>query len=237
MTVKRWAVAAVAVILGCWGVILAGAPGAGALSPSTGASFVISPIPDLRNGSALAQASWTSFPAGISVVIVQCNTPTISESNVLSHCTFQGGGGNTGSQSIHVDMAVSGHDCRYTNSCWLIAASDDAEVPTQRAYALSPNGPNVGDPIAAAGYDVQVASGHTFALEGGLHSTGPSAPLTFQWTQISGPVAKIEDDHAADTNVSGVRGPGTLRFRLKVTGGDGRSNTDDVVITVAAAPK
>jgi hypothetical protein len=57
--------------------------------------------------------------------------------------------------------------------------------------------------------------------------------LQFKWVQLDGPIAHIDDDTKQLANAGGVRGPATLRFRLTVTGADGRSDSDEVVFTVA----
>jgi hypothetical protein len=89
-------------------------------------------------------------------------------------------------------------------------------------------------PNASAGADLTVASGAPFRLDAGGSADPDGGPLTYYWTQVSGPVAVIEDRDALATVVAGRRGPATLRFRVRVTDPTGRDDVDEVVVTVRA---
>jgi hypothetical protein len=89
-------------------------------------------------------------------------------------------------------------------------------------------------PVANAGGDKNVASHATFSLDGTGSSDPNSQPLSFQWTQIDGPAAVIDDRSKAQPVVTAPNGPATLTFELKVTNASGKTDTDTVVVHVAA---
>lgn len=60
--------------------------------------------------------------------------------------------------------------------------------------------------------------------------------LAFEWTQVSGAPVTMTDVYKSSVHVSGLH-PGVYTFRLTVTDGDGASHSDDVVVTVDAAPE
>jgi VCBS repeat-containing protein len=86
-------------------------------------------------------------------------------------------------------------------------------------------------PVADAGDDQTVEHDTDFTLSGsGTDVDGDG--LTYEWTQVDGPVAVIRDPDEDETVVEGVEGPATLVFRLTVTDPSGASSSDDVTVTV-----
>jgi VCBS repeat-containing protein len=86
-------------------------------------------------------------------------------------------------------------------------------------------------PVADAGGDQTVEHDADFTLSGaGTDADGDG--LTYEWTQVSGPVAVIRDPDSDETVVEGVAGPATLVFRLTVTDPSGASSSDEVTVTV-----
>jgi hypothetical protein len=104
------------------------------------------------------------------------------------------------------------------------------------SYALDATGP-VSVPVVNAGGN-QTVQGGSFTLSGS--ATSPSgAPLTYLWTQLSGPPAVIQNPDELSTTVNGVTPPATLKFRLTATDtNDHTSSSSDVTITVhSTSPK
>ena len=86
-------------------------------------------------------------------------------------------------------------------------------------------------PVADAGADKTVKKKTNFTLTG----TGNDAdgdPLTYAWTQVSGPPVVIGTLDQAETIVEGAPRATTLVFRLTVTDSTGATHTDDVTVTV-----
>ena len=85
-------------------------------------------------------------------------------------------------------------------------------------------------PVADAGADQTVANNAGFTLTG-TTSDVDGDPLTYAWTQVSGPKAVIRDPDMEQTTVQGVPGPATLVFQLTVTDPSGATHTDGVTVT------
>lgn len=91
-------------------------------------------------------------------------------------------------------------------------------------------------PLADAGPDVEVFVADTVLLDGRQSSDADGTALTFAWIQISGPAPVAIE--AADGEVARVEpaAPGIYVFRIIVIDADGETTTDEVRITVNAAP-
>jgi hypothetical protein len=87
-------------------------------------------------------------------------------------------------------------------------------------------------PVATAGPDAGVGSRAAFTLDG--TATTGAAPLQVRWEQVGGPPAVLRDPRSLRTDVPGVAGPATLRFRLTVTDRLGETAGDEVVVTVSS---
>jgi glucose/arabinose dehydrogenase/PKD repeat protein len=90
-------------------------------------------------------------------------------------------------------------------------------------------------PNADAGPDQNVAVGGAVATLDGSASDDPAGlPLTYEWVQIDGPVAVIEDRNSARARVRTPPGASAMTFRLTVTNAAGLTDSDDVTVR---APK
>jgi Carbohydrate binding module (family 6)/Pectate lyase superfamily protein len=87
-------------------------------------------------------------------------------------------------------------------------------------------------PVANAGPDQNLSSGTTSANLSGSATDGNGDPITFSWSQISGPTATITNSSSANTSVTGLSSGNTYVFRLSASDGEGGTGTDDVQITV-----
>lgn len=86
-------------------------------------------------------------------------------------------------------------------------------------------------PAVSAGADRFPSLPTTAATLTGMATAG-SAPLdTITWTQVGGPGATIVDPTALSTDVLGLLPEAVCVFRLTVTDTDGRSATDDVLVS------
>ena len=91
-------------------------------------------------------------------------------------------------------------------------------------------------PSANAGTDQTVAAGITSANLSGSGSDPDNDPITYSWSQVSGPAATINNASSASASVSGLADGNSYTFRLTVSDGS-LSASDDVVINVnSAAP-
>jgi hypothetical protein len=94
---------------------------------------------------------------------------------------------------------------------------------------------NVNHPPAAnAGPDQTVNTGTKVQLDGTASSDPDSDPLTFTWSQLSGPGVTLSDVHSATPSFIGpqVTSPTTLTFQLLVDDGFGGTAGADVRITL-----
>jgi hypothetical protein len=96
----------------------------------------------------------------------------------------------------------------------------------------------VPDLQAIAGADFAVIAGQPATLNGTQSFSRRQGALTYQWTQIDGPVVALSNATSATPGFTATDpGPngGTLHFRLDVMTGARRSASDDVVVVVQSA--
>jgi hypothetical protein len=113
-------------------------------------------------------------------------------------------------------------------------------VPTPPAAVCDgPNNTNSA-PVANAGPDLTVAAGSTVRLDGRKSFDPDFTPLTFTWTQESGPPVDLNASGAAATFTAPALpmggAPVTLTFRLTVSDGITTPDPSDTVTVTVRAP-
>ncbi|MEJ2384353.1 MAG: CAP domain-containing protein [Xanthomonadales bacterium] len=88
-------------------------------------------------------------------------------------------------------------------------------------------------PTADAGPDRTIQAGARITLNGG-GSDPDGAIAAWSWRQVEGPTVALSGANARDVSFTAPDKAATLRLRLTVTDDDGATDTDDVVLTVAA---
>lgn len=95
----------------------------------------------------------------------------------------------------------------------------------------------VPDTVAIAGTDQGATAGSTVVLNGAQSFSRKSSPLSYHWQQLDGPVVTLSSTEAASPQFTapdvGLAGD-TLRFRLTVVDGQGKSSQDDVLVAVSS---
>jgi hypothetical protein len=87
-------------------------------------------------------------------------------------------------------------------------------------------------PTANAGADQLVATAVTITLDGSGSHDSDRDPLTYLWTQVSGPVVSLSDPTAEAPTFTSPRRLATLEFSLAVSDADTTSTTDAVAIVI-----
>ena len=87
-------------------------------------------------------------------------------------------------------------------------------------------------PTAVAGPEQTVASGASVQLDGSGSWDPNSEPLTYAWTQTSGPEVTLSGASTAEPTFTAPYGPTTLAFSLVVDNGTEESGPDSVTVEV-----
>jgi len=141
---------------------------------------------------------------------------------------------------IGFDVAVDDDDNGGTRDAQVVSiATTDAGWSNPSIfgsiYLTDCNGaPGNQPPLANAGTDQTLASGISTVNLNGSGSDPDNDPITYSWSQVSGPSATINNGSSASASVSGLADGNSYTFRLTVSDGS-LSATDDVVINVNTA--
>jgi MYXO-CTERM domain-containing protein len=87
-------------------------------------------------------------------------------------------------------------------------------------------------PIANAGPDQGALLGAVVMLDGSGSSDPDNDPITFSWTQLSGPAVGLSNPASATPSFTAPSADSKLVFRLTVTDTSGLSRTDNVTVHV-----
>lgn len=115
-------------------------------------------------------------------------------------------------------------------------------------FVIDPKGPKVLNvpvfanqpPVADAGADFTIASSRIATLDGRRSFDPDAEPLTYQWEQITGPPAVLDDPSLPApmfrAPAAGFGSTFTILFRLTVSDGNSRPVFDEVLVTVVGSP-
>jgi uncharacterized cupredoxin-like copper-binding protein len=106
------------------------------------------------------------------------------------------------------------------------------DVPRVR-YEIGTRRVGSSPPQADAGPDQTLTAGGTVTLNGSGSFDPLNLPLTYTWTQISGPSVSLSGANTANATFTGVPG-NVYAFRLTVRNTDGLQSTDTTTVSVAA---
>ena len=113
---------------------------------------------------------------------------------------------------------------------------DDGEASDTDTVVVNVDAAPNTAPVADAGPDQTVDSEQAGVSLDGSGSTDPDGdPITYSWTQTSGPAVSLSGADTATPSFDAPVGPATLEFELTVDDGEA-SDTDTVVVNVDAAP-
>ena len=113
-----------------------------------------------------------------------------------------------------------------------ITGNGQPSVPDEVEVAISAPSMN-NPPVANAGPDQLVTGGSVVTLNGSGSSDINNDPITYAWTQISGPAVTLTGSNTAYPTFATSRANATLVFELKVSDGGGFT-TDQVQVQVSS---
>lgn len=122
---------------------------------------------------------------------------------------------------------VRTYELRVTDNLGAIAR--DTVTVTVNAGSNNP-------PTANAGTDQSITLPTSTVNLSGSGTDTDGTIVSYAWTQISGTSASITSASSALTTITGLSTAGVRVFRLTVTDNSGDTGTDDITITVNAAP-
>jgi outer membrane autotransporter protein len=169
-------------------------------------------------------SAWIGFPFAAGETI----TTTTTDPHTLTVTSFDPPG-----ISDEVGPAL-GNSYTFTQT-GTYAVSTGGPEATWTCSDLPPNAA----PVANAGSAQSVASAASVTLDGSTSSDGDNDPLTYNWTQISGPPVTLSDPTTSNPTftaptLSVGQADVTLVFSLTVNDGTVDSAADTVTITVTA---
>ncbi|MEI9942618.1 MAG: PKD domain-containing protein [Chitinophagaceae bacterium] len=112
-------------------------------------------------------------------------------------------------------------------------ATDDITITVNAAV---PPPPSNQLPTANAGADQTITYPLSSVTLTGSGTDPDGTIVSYAWSQVSGTAATINSPSTYSTNITGLTTAGVRVFRLTVTDNNGATATDDVTITVNAAP-
>lgn len=163
-------------------------------------------------------------------------TATDADGSIVQYAWTKTSGpaGGTIATADKVTTAVSG----LTQGVYVfrLTVKDDDGATAQDEVTITVNSAANKTPVATAGADQTITLPVNSVNLSGSGTDEDGTIASYLWTKVSGPAgAVIVTNTAAATQVTGLV-QGTYVFRLSVTDNKGVTATDDVTITVKAAP-
>jgi hypothetical protein len=160
------------------------------------------------------------------------NNFVISVSNDTSTFTKVFSGKSSGTTSSYERYSFSQISARYVR----ITVNGNTENKWASITEIKVNGFKLNTaPVANAGPDQTVNAGSIVTLDGSASRDPDGDPITFAWTQPSGPSVTLSNPSTSKptfTSPSSIVADTTMIFKLIVTDQGGLSSTDTVQITV-----
>jgi hypothetical protein len=114
--------------------------------------------------------------------------------------------------------------------------NENSNITEMLGAATQPTPPPLNKvPICRAGDDIEIVLPANEVVVVGVASDPDGTITQAVWTQTSGPGATIANPLSLNTKITGLK-EGVSIFKLSVTDNDGANSTDELAVTVLAAP-
>ena len=184
-------------------------------------TFVINVIPLADAGPDIGATTGTSVTLSGSLLTPNAGTITYNWVQTAGTPTVTLSGANTLTPSFTAPGSPT-----ILKFALTITGNGQASVADEVEVAVS--APSMNSlPVANAGPDQTVTGGSVVTLNGSGSSDNDNDPITYAWTQVSGPTVTLIGSNTVYPTFATARGSSTLVFKLTVS--DGHANAIDQV--------